>query len=168
MAEVWTPGRDGESLAPPGFKPKKRIVGHPDYVLDHPTRYRWAKHVVPLVRKLYRGLGGASEVHINTYVYHPPYNEKQGILRDYQMYMFDVWNGGGRGDPIDRWKGDAAVSLVWNDPGEPFLWYYIYRGFLYNRRNNFEPEFFAEPSDTFNFHGDHPHFSFLKPGGVYF
>jgi hypothetical protein len=165
----WNPGKRGEPLAPPGFVPQRRIIGHADYVKDHPTRYNLAKHIQPLARKLYRELGGPEQIHINTYIWHPPFNAAAQILRNYQMYMFDVWNGAGRGAPIDFWKGEKAVEVVWNDPGEPFLWYYIWRGLIYNRFiDDFAPRFFASEDDLFNFHGDHPHFGFLLPGGVWF
>ena len=167
MARGWNPG-GGDSLTPPGFVPKKRVVGSPVYVLNHPTRYRWAKHIVPCLKMIYREMGGPDVIHIDTYVWHPPYNPDQQILRDYQMYMADFWNPGGRGDPIDRWKGERIINLAWNDPGEPILWYYIWRGVIHNRFvDDFAPRFFASPNDPFNYHGDHPHIGWLYPGGVW-
>ena len=62
MARVWTPGREGTRLAPHGFDKRTRIVGSPNYVLDHPTRYEWEPHVETMIRKLYRELGGPRDV----------------------------------------------------------------------------------------------------------
>jgi hypothetical protein len=40
---------------------------------------------------------------------------------------------------------------------------------MYNRFvDDFAPQFFASPDDVFNYHGDHPHIGWLKPGGVWF
>ena len=84
---AWTPGGH-DSLVPPGFSPRAPIPNSPNYVERHPTRYRWRRHVKPLIRKLYREMGGPDETHINTYLDHP---------EDYHRTLtsFDAW------DPVD-------------------------------------------------------------------
>src|SRR5215204_210883 len=133
----WSPGGRGD-LAPPDFRPKKRIIGSPSYVLDHPTRYSWSSHIVPLIRFLYRDLGGPEFIHINTYVWHPPYEEPQ-ILKRYDRLSFDVWAGGGRGDALPWPIGDRVEELVWHYPGQPYIDWYIWRRRLFSRARGFEP-----------------------------
>ncbi len=163
MAEIWTPGKVGAPLAPPGFVPQRRIIGHAEYIKDHPTRYRFAKHLIPLIRYLYREMGGPTEIHIDTYVWHPPYDEPY-ILRRYDLLSFDVWGGGGRGDPIGFRKGTRVFDLVWDYPGEPYIDWAIWERRLYSRARNFVP--IPWGTNPFTWHDDHPHFS-MKPRGFF-
>ena len=112
MAKAWTPGNKSASLVPPGFNPRPPIPGAPSYQDRHPTLYRWAKHVKPMIHKLYREMGGPSQIHVNTYLDHP-----EGFHRT--LTSLDVWGGGGRNDPIGHAKGQRAFNLIWNDPGLP-------------------------------------------------
>jgi hypothetical protein len=105
----WTPGGH-DSLVPPGFNPKAPIPKSLSYVERHPTRYRWRRHVKPLIRKVYREMGGPDEIHINTYLDHP-----EGLHRT--LTSFDVWGPAGRGDPISFAKGERVRKIVFNDPG---------------------------------------------------
>jgi len=163
-AKLWTPGQEGAPLAPPGFVPNGRIIGARNYILDHPTRYRWQKHVEPLIRYLYREMGGPSQIHINTYVWHPPYNEYEGILKRYDTLSFDVWGPYGRGAELGFDKGQKAVSLVWDYPGEPYIDWYIWQRYLFWRGNDFVPTEYGD--DPFSWHEDHVHFTFLPRGVI--
>ena len=117
---AWTPGGH-DSLVPPGFKPKAPSKGN--FVERHPTRYRWSKHVKPLIRTLYREMGGPDEIHINTYLDHP-----EGLHRT--LTSFDVWGPGGRGDPIGFDKGERVRRIAFrlnNDPGLPTIEWAIWQ-----------------------------------------
>ena len=150
---AWTPGGN-DSLAPPGFRPKAPSKGN--FVQRHPTRYRWSRHVKPLIRKLYREMGGPDEIHINTYVNHP-----EGFHRT--LTSFDVWGPGGRGDPIGFAKGERVRKLVFrlnNDPGLPTIEWAIWQRKIRRRSQNYEPRPFGD--EPFEFHEDHLHFTFLR------
>jgi hypothetical protein len=149
---AWTPGGH-DSLVPPGFRPRDPIPDSEDYVLRHPTRYRWRKHVKPLIRKLYGQMGGPDEIHINTYLDHP-----EGLHRT--LTSFDVWGPGGRGvEPIGRDKGQRVFRIAFDDPGLPIIEWAIWRRQVFRIENNYEPRPFGE--DAFTFHDDHLHFTFL-------
>jgi GH25 family lysozyme M1 (1,4-beta-N-acetylmuramidase) len=156
----WHPGH-GDSLTPPGFKPKRRVIGSPNYVLDHPTRYRWQRHIEPLIRRLYRELGGPPEIHINTYVFHPPYDPPD-ITRRHDTLSFDVWGSGGRGRPIGASRGQTAFDLIWNDPGLPWIDWIIWNRTIRWRGDGFTPRPFGE--GPFSWHEDHVHCTFLPRG----
>ena len=109
---AWTPGGH-DPLVPPGFDLKEPIPDSPDYVKRHPTRYRWRKHIKPLIRKVYRKMGGPDEIHINTYLDHP-----EGLHRT--LTSFDVWGPGG-GGPIRFAKGERVREIVFDDKGPPII-----------------------------------------------
>jgi hypothetical protein len=158
---AWNPGRKGEPLHPPGFQPKRRIVGSPNYTLNHPTRYRWARHVRPLIRRLYREMGGPEKIHINTYVWHPPFDP--GIIdRRYDRLSFDTWGALGRGDPIGFERGQRVFNKIWNDEGEPYIDWIIWRRTIRIRHEGFRPRPFG--TNWLSFHDDHPHVTFLRRG----
>src|SRR5215203_2196312 len=158
VVNEWHPGM-GDSLAPPGFRPKRRVIGSPNYVLDHPTRYRWQKHIEPLIRKLYRRMDGPLGIHINTYLWHPPYDPPD-ITRRYDTLSFDVWGPRGRGDPIGYKKGQKAFDIIWNDPGLPWIEWIIWQRTIRWRGDDFTPRPFG--SNPFSWHEDHVHVTFLK------
>jgi hypothetical protein len=149
---AWTPGGH-DSLVPPGFNPRAPIPNSPNYVDRHPTRYRWRKHVKPLIRKLYREMGGPDEIHINTYLDHP---------EDYHRTLtsFDVWGARGRGFAIGSAKGERVRKLVFNDPGLPIIEWAIWQRQRFGIENDYKPRPFGE--DAFTFHDDHLHFTFLR------
>ena len=152
---AWTPGGN-DSLVPPGFRPRDPIPNSPDYVARHPTRYRWSRHVKPMIRKLYREMGGPDEIHINTYVDHP-----QGFSRT--LTSFDVWGPGGRGDRIGKAKGDRVRRLVFqfhNDPGMPTIEWAIWQRQRFGIENDYKPRDFGK--NKFTFHEDHVHCTFLR------
>jgi hypothetical protein len=152
---AWTPGGH-DSLVPPGFRPKAPIPNSPDYVERHPTRYRWRRHVKPLIRKLYREMGGPDEIHINTYLDHP-----EGYHRT--LTSFDVWGPRGRGFAIGREKGERVRKLVFrlnNDPGLPTIEWAIWRRKIRRLPQNYDPRPFGD--EPFEFHNDHLHFTFLR------
>lgn len=156
---AWQPGRPGEPLYPPGFEPKRRIIGSPIYMRNHPTRYRWNNHVEPLIRKIYLQMGGPEVVHINTYVWHPPFDP--GIIDfRYDRLSFDTWGGGGRNDPIGQHKGQKVFDLIWNDPGEPYIDWIIWRRTIRIRHEGFRARPFG--TDPFSWHDDHPHVTMLR------
>ena len=146
---AWTPGGH-DSLVPPGFKPKAPSKGN--FVERHPTRYRWRKHVKPLIRKVYRKMGGPEEIHINTYLDHP-----EGLHRT--LTSFDVWGPGGRGDPISFAKGEMVREMVFNDKGLPIIEWAIWQRKIRRRADDYKPHPFGD--DKFTFHDDHLHFTFL-------
>ena len=151
---AWTPGGH-DSLVPPGFNAKApQRTG--SFVERHPTRYRWSRHVKPMIRKLYREMGGPDEIHINTYLDHP-----EGLHRT--LTSSDVWGPGGRGDPIDFDKGERVRRIVFrlnNDPGLPTIEWAIWRRKIRRRSQNYDPRPFGEK--PFEFHEDHVHFTFLR------
>src|SRR5918994_3721095 len=151
---AWTPGGN-DSLVPPGFTPKTpQRTG--SFVERHPTRYRWSRHVKPLIRKLYREMGGPDEIHINTYLDHP-----QGDHRT--LTSLDVWGPGGRGDRIGKAKGDRVRRLVFqfhNDPGMPTIEWAIWQRQRFGIENDYKPRDFGE--EPFEFHEDHVHCTFLR------
>ena len=148
---AWTPGGH-DSLVPPGFNPKDPIPNSSLYVLRHPTRYMWRKHVTPLIRKVYRRMGGPNEIHINTYLDHP-----EGLHRT--LTSFDVWGPGGRGDPIGFAKGERVREIVFNDKGLPIIEWAIWQRKIRRRADDYKPHTFG--NDKFTFHDDHLHFTFL-------
>ena len=149
---AWTPGGH-DSLVPPGFNPRAPIPNSPNYVDRHPTRYRWRKHVKPLIRKLYREMGGPDEIHINTYLDHP---------EDYHRTLtsFDVWGARGRGFAIGSAKGERVRKLVFNDPGLPIIEWAIWQRQRFGIENDYKPRPFGDYE--FEFHNDHLHFTFLR------
>jgi hypothetical protein len=154
----WHPGH-GDSLDPPGFVRQRRVIGSPNYVLDHPTRYGWLNHIDPLIRHLYREMGGPPGIHVNSYVWHPPYNPP-AITRRYDRLSFDVWGGGGRGDPVGFEKGQWAFDLIWNYPGQPYINWVIWRRQIRSRRFDFVPGPWG--SNPLEWHDDHVHVTFLS------
>ena len=106
----------------------------------------------PLIRKVYRRMGGPDEIHINTYLDHP-----EGLHRT--LTSFDVWGSGGRGDPICFAKGERVREIVFNDPGLPIIEWAIWRRKIRRRSDGYKPHTFGE--DAFTFHDDHLHFTFL-------
>ena len=148
----WTPGGH-DSLVPPGFRPRAPIPNSPNYVERHPTRYRWRRHVKPLIRKLYREMGGPDEIHINTYLDHP-----EGFHRT--LTSFDVWGPRGRGFDIGFDKGERVRKIVFNDPGLPIIEWAIWQRTIRRRSQNYEPRHFGD--EPFEFHNDHLHFTFLR------
>jgi hypothetical protein len=150
---AWTPGGN-DSLAPPGFRPKAPSKGN--FVERHPTRYRWSRHVKPLIRKLYREMGGPDEIHINTYLDHP-----EGFHRT--LTSFDVWGPRGRGFAIGFDKGERVRKLVFqlnNDPGLPTIEWAIWDRKIRRLSQNYEPKDFGD--NPFEFHEDHVHVTFLR------
>jgi hypothetical protein len=151
---AWTPGGN-DSLVPPGFNAKApQRTG--SFVERHPTRYRWSRHVKPMIRKLYREMGGPDEIHINTYVDHP-----QNFSRT--LTSFDVWGPGGRGDRIGKAKGDRVRRLVFqfhNDPGMPTIEWAIWQRQRFGIENDYKPRDFGDT--PFEFHEDHVHCTFLR------
>ena len=151
---AWNPGGN-DSLAPPGFTPKApQRPGN--FLQRHPTRYRWNRHVKPMIRKLYREMGGPDEIHINTYVDHP-----QGDHRT--LTSIDVWGAGGRGVPIGKDKGDRVRRKVFqfhNDPGMPTIEWAIWDRKIRRRHQKYRPRDFG--TNEFTFHEDHVHVTFLK------
>ena len=119
----------------------------------HPTRYRWRRHVKPLIRKLYREMGGPDEIHINTYLDHP-----EGCHRT--LTSFDVWAPRGRGFDIGFDKGERVRKIVFNDPGLPIIEWAIWQRKIRRRSQNYEPRHFGD--EPFEFHNDHLHFTFLR------
>jgi hypothetical protein len=148
---AWTPGGN-DSLAPPGFRPKAPIRNSRNFVERHPTRYRWRTHVKPLIRKLYREMGGPDEIHINTYLDHP-----EGLHRT--LTSFDVWGPGGRGVPIGKAKGQRVFKIAFDDPGLPIIEWAIWQREIFSRENDYKPRPFG--NNEFDFHDDHVHFTFL-------
>ena len=119
-------------------------------------RYRWSRHVKPLIRKLYREMGGPDEIHINTYLDHP-----QGDHRT--LTSFDVWGPGRRGDRIGKAKGDRVRRLVFqfhNDPGMPTIVWAIWQRQRFGIENDYKPRDFGDT--PFEFHEDHVHCTFLR------
>ena len=157
--DSWTPEVEGSSLVPPGFKRRRRIPGHPNYVLDHPTRYRWVKHVQPMLHALYYELGGPDQIHLNTYVWHPPYNAEQGVTKRYDLYSVDVWGPGGRGDPVGNHMGGKAWRLIWNYPGVPYIDWIIWRAEIRIRAEGLKPRPYG--TNAFEWHYDHVHCTFV-------
>jgi hypothetical protein len=147
----WTPGGN-DSLVPPGFHPRQPNLSSPVYQVRHPTRYRWRTHIKPLIRKLYRQMGGPDEIHINTYVDHPETFHRT-------LTSFDVWGPKGRNDPIGPAKGQRVFDIVWNDPGLPWIDWAIWQRTIYVRAEDFVPRRFGD--NAFEWHEDHPHFTFL-------
>ena len=148
---AWTPGGN-DSLAPPGFTPQApQRTG--SFVERHPTRYRWSRHVKPMIRKLYREMGGPDEIHINTYLDHP-----EGHHRT--LTSFDVWGPRGRGFEIGSAKGERVRKIVFNDPGLPIIEWAIWQRQRFGIENDYKPRPFGE--DAFTFHDDHLHFTFLR------
>jgi hypothetical protein len=119
----------------------------------HPTRYRWRRHVKPLIRKLYREMGGPDEIHINTYLDHP-----EGFHRT--LTSFNVWGPAGRGDPIGFEKGERVRIIAFNDPGPPIIEWAIWQRTIRRRSEDYEPQPFG--NEPFEFHEDHLHFTFLR------
>lgn len=150
--DVWKPGR-GDSLKPPAFHPEKPMPSSEIYQERHPTRYRWARHVQPLIRRLYREMGGPEEIHINTYLDHP-----EGFHRT--LTSFDVWGPAGRNDPIGPEKGQRAFDIIWNEPGLPHIDWIIWQRTIRSRASDFEPKPWGE--NPFEFHDDHVHTTFVK------
>jgi hypothetical protein len=122
-------------------------------VKRHPTRYRWRKHVKPLIRKLYREMGGPDEIHINTYLDHP-----EGFHRT--LTSFDVWGPRGRGFAIGFEKGERVRKIVFSDPGLPIIDWAIWQRTIRRRSQNYDPRPFGD--EPFEFHNDHLHFTFLR------
>jgi hypothetical protein len=149
---AWTPGGN-DSLVPPGFNPRAPIPHSPNYVDRHPTRYRWRKYVKPLIRKLYREMGGPDEIHINTYLDHP-----EGWHRT--LTSFDVWGPGGRGFRIGFEKGERVRKIVFNDPGLPIIEWAIWQRQRFGIENDYKPRHFGK--NAFTYHDDHLHFTFLR------
>jgi hypothetical protein len=149
---AWTPGGH-DSLVPPGFRPRAPIPTSPNYVERHPTRYRWRRHVKPLIRKLYREMGSPDEIHINAYLDHP-----EGCHRT--LTSFDVWAPRGRGFDIGFDKGERVRKIVFNDPGLPIIEWAIWQRTIRRRSQNYEPRPFGD--EPFEFHNDHLHFTFLR------
>jgi hypothetical protein len=153
VAKRWTPGKKSSSLTPPGFNPRAPIRGAWSYQDRHPTRYRWAKHVRPMVHKLYREMGGPDVIHCNTYVDHP-----EGYHRT--LTSVDVWGPDGRNDPIGFDRGQRAFNLIWNDPGDPLIDWIIWRRTIRIRAEGFVARPFGD--EPFEWHDDHVHVTFLK------
>jgi hypothetical protein len=140
-------------LVPPGFRRRAPIPNSLNYVERHPTRYRWRRHVKPLIRKLYREMGGPDEIHINTYLDHP-----KGLHRT--LTSFDVWGPRGRGFAIGFDKGERVRKIVFNDPSLPIIEWAIWQRKIRRRSQNYEPRPFGD--NKFEFHNDHLHFTFLR------
>jgi GH25 family lysozyme M1 (1,4-beta-N-acetylmuramidase) len=145
----WRPQLKSGSLVPPGFERVAPIRGSAIYSERHPTRYRFAEHNQPLIRALYRELGGPEVIHINTYLDHP-----EGYHRT--LDSFDVWGPGGRGDPLPFDVGEEAFKICWEWKGLPNIEWCIYRRKIYSVRNNYLPEPFGDGS-VFMSHDDHYH-----------
>jgi hypothetical protein len=109
--------------------------------------------VKPMIHKLYREMGGPSQIHVNTYLDHP-----EGFHRT--LTSLDVWGGDGRNDPIGHAKGQRAFNLIWNDPGLPLIDWIIWERRIRIRSEGFAPKPFG--STEFEFHDDHVHVTFLK------
>jgi hypothetical protein len=109
--------------------------------------------VKPMIHKLYREMGGPSQIHVNTYLDHP---------EDFHRTLtsLDVWGGGGRNDPIGHAKGQRAFNLIWNDPGLPLIDWIIWERRIRIRSERFVPKPFG--NTEFEFHDDHVHVTFLK------
>ena len=153
MAQLWTPGMKSSPLSPPGFVRRRRIIGHTDYLLNHPTRYRWNKHVELLIRKLYR-VFGTDLIHINTYVEHPP-EDQLAFPRRLDRLSFDVWDGQGRGWPLDYNVGQRVFNFIWNDPGQPYIAWIIWQATIRERATGFVPQAFGK--NPLSWHYDHIH-----------
>jgi GH25 family lysozyme M1 (1,4-beta-N-acetylmuramidase) len=144
----WRPQLKSSSLVPPGFERAAPIRGSAIYSERHPTRYHFAKHNQPLIRALYRELGGPEEIHINTYLDHP-----EGYHRT--LDSFDVWGPGGRGDPLPLDVGEEVFKICWEWKGLPDIEWAIYRRRIYSVLNNYRPEPWGK--DPFTWHDDHYH-----------
>lgn len=159
MAELWRPGQS-DPLAPPGFRPLPVMTG--DYMHMHPTRYGWEAHVIPLIRKLYRQMGGPDEIHINTYYDHPPDEQspRRWPLDFYSRLSLDVWGGGGRNDPIGKAKGQKAFDIIWNDQNRPYIDWIIWQRKMYWRDSGVWPEPQPYGKNPFSWHQNHVHATF--------
>ena len=159
---MWNPGM-GDSLAPPGFVPK-RVKRRGSYEDIHPTRYGWEPHVDPLIRKLYRRMGGPPAIHVNTYDDHPPDEQRprRWPVGFYDKLSLDVWAGAGRNAPIGHAKGQQAFNLIWNDPGRPYIDWLIWERVMYLRNPDGSFSKIPYGTDPFSFHDDHVHVTF-KP-----
>jgi hypothetical protein len=153
MGKLWTPQRPRHSLKPPGFRPLKPVLSSPIYQQRHPTRYRWRKPIIPLIRTLYRRLGTAN-IHVLTYLDHP-----EGFHRT--LTSLDVWGGGGRNWPVGHSFGQAAFDLIWNYSGPPYIDWAIWERRIYIRAEGFVPRPFG--TDPFTWHDDHDHETFMEP-----
>jgi len=110
----------------------------------------WRPDVEGLIRRLYRHLG-KGVVHFNTYYDHP-----EGWAWD--TASFDGWGPKGRNDPIAWDVGDEIVRFIMNDPNPPWVEWYIWRRRIHTRSEGFVGR--AWGSNPFEYHNDHPHFSF--------
>lgn len=102
------------------------------YIDDHPTTFNWTPEVRQVIAALQADLPW--KTYINTYVWHPPYDEDTGILRDYQYQSFDVWGGGKgitsgkykgyRGKPLKKRLGNKIYTRLFNGHygGPPIAW----------------------------------------------
>jgi hypothetical protein len=153
---LWRPGVTG-MLVPPGFVPQKPITSSIIYQERHPTRYEWHPEVRTVIRRVYRKFGGPSAIHINTYVCHP---------EDWcwDTVSFDVWGPLGRNDPIGFDLGQRVFDFVYDMPGDPYIEWCIWRRTIRSRINRYMPYPFGQ--NEFEYHDDHPHFSFNLPHRV--
>ena len=137
------------TLVPPNFRKLAPRAGN--YQDRHPTRYQWEPRVAEVIRRLYRRF---PNVHVNTYVEHP---EGWG----WDTVSFDVWGPGGRNDPIGFERGQRVFDFVYDNPDPPDLEWCIWRRRIRTRSGGWV----AMPwgSNAFEWHDDHPHFTFRPP-----
>ena len=149
----WHPGQ-GDPLRPPGFEPLEPVPSSSSYVARHPTRYTWREDIEELIRRIYRTFGGPKRLHINTYYDHP-----EGWWRT--RTSFDVWGPEGRGDPIGRDLGQRVLDHVFFDPNPPWIDWCIWQRRMWTKAKGVWEPFGSNP---FEWHEDHPHFTFTKIG----
>jgi hypothetical protein len=111
---------------------------------------------VALIRKLYRILG-TKLIHVCTYVEHPPMDQL-AVPRRLDRLSLDLWDGQGRGFPIDPDVGWRAYNIMWDDPGQPFIDWIIWQAQIRQRANGFAWEPFG--TDPISWHYDHVHVTF--------
>jgi hypothetical protein len=137
------------------------------YLEDHPTTFAWNQEVGQVVSRLQAAY--PYKTYINTYVWHPPYDEAAGILRDYQAQSFDVWGGGCkrgiytgfRGKPLRRRLGKKIFKeLFRGEYGGPGIAWIIYNGKMWVRGEGFQPAP-AGAADSDPGHYSHLHITYL-------
>jgi hypothetical protein len=137
------------------------------YIDDHPTTFAWT----PEVRQVVARIQAAHpwKTYINTYVWHPPYDEQSGVLRDYQAQTLDVWGGGTRrglyqgyrGKPLPKRLGRRIFGELWRgDHGGPLIAWIIYDGKMWIRGVGWVPAP-AGAADSDPGHFAHIHCTYL-------
>lgn len=132
-----------------------------DYLARHPTRYFFHPKVEEWARWLVDNYG----VSANTYYEHPEgygwnvaVTDSDGTKWYNENTSMDVWGPNGRGDPIDRTKGDQIFKQLFNYPNPPIINWIIWQATIYGAWNGWKGESFG--TDDFSWHQDHIHVTY--------